>query len=59
MRMAMLRRICGSLVRRVRSCVARRRLESGYARMAEDKEREGEALQWAEATFKDVASEVQ
>jgi len=27
--------------------------------MAEDKEREGEALQWAEATFKDVASEVQ
>lgn len=32
-------------------------LESAYAEMARDKKREKEALDWAEATFKDVANE--
>jgi hypothetical protein len=32
-------------------------LESAYAEMARDKKREKEALDWAEATFKDVAHE--
>jgi hypothetical protein len=32
-------------------------LELGYQRMAEDEEREAEALEWAEATVGDVADE--
>ena len=32
-------------------------LESAYAEMAADEEREAEALEWAEATFGDVADE--
>lgn len=38
----------------VRSHVTRRNLESAYARMAHDEEREKEALEWAEATFGDA-----
>ena len=32
-------------------------LESAYAEMARDEEREKEALEWAEATFKDIDTE--
>ena len=32
-------------------------LKSAYAEMARDKKREKEAVEWAEATFKDVAHE--
>lgn len=41
----------------VRPHVVRPNLESGYADMAKDKKREKEAMEWAEATFKDVAHE--
>jgi predicted CopG family antitoxin len=41
----------------VRPHVVRPNLESAYADMAKDKEREKEALEWAEVTFKDVAHE--
>jgi predicted CopG family antitoxin len=41
----------------VRPHVVRPDLESGYAEMAKDKEREKDALEWAEATFKDIAHE--
>jgi predicted CopG family antitoxin len=34
-------------------------LESAYAEMAKDKNREKEALKWAEVTFKDVAHETE
>jgi predicted CopG family antitoxin len=38
----------------VRPHVVRPNLESAYAEMAGDKKREQEALEWAEATFKDA-----
>jgi len=41
----------------VRPHVVRPNLESAYAEMARDKEREEEAMEWAETTFKDVAHE--
>ena len=41
----------------VRPHVVRPRLESEYARMAKDTEREEEALEWSEATFGDIAHE--
>lgn len=41
----------------VRPHVVRPNLESAYADMAKDTEREKEALEWAEVTFKDVAHE--
>ena len=41
----------------VRPHVIRPNLESAYAEMARDKKREKEAMDWAEATFKDVAHE--
>jgi predicted CopG family antitoxin len=41
----------------VRPHVVRPDLESAYAEMAEDKEREKEAMEWAEETFKDVVHE--
>jgi len=41
----------------VRPHVIRPNLESAYADMASDKKREKEALDWAEASFKDVAHE--
>ncbi len=37
----------------VRPHVVRPDLESAYSQMAKDKKREAEALQWAEATWKD------
>ena len=39
----------------VRPHVVRPNLESAYAEMARDKKREKESMEWAEATFKDVA----
>jgi predicted CopG family antitoxin len=41
----------------VRPHVVRPDLESAYARMAKDKRREKQALEWAETTFKDMANE--
>ena len=41
----------------VRPHVIRPALESGYARMAADERQEKEALEWAEATFRDVCDE--
>jgi len=41
----------------VRPHVVRPNLESAYAEMAKDKEREKDADQWAEITFMDVAHE--
>jgi hypothetical protein len=41
----------------VRPHVVRLNLESAYAEMAKDKEREKEADQWAEITFMDGAHE--
>jgi predicted CopG family antitoxin len=41
----------------VRPYVIRPNLESAYAEMAKDKEREKEAAKWAEITFKDLAHE--
>lgn len=43
----------------VRPHVVRPDLESGYAAMAKDKTREKEALEWAEATLKDVTHETE
>ena len=41
----------------VRPHVVRPNLESAYAQMARDKQREKEALEWAETTFKDIVNE--
>jgi hypothetical protein len=41
----------------VRPHVIRPNLETAYADMARDKKREKEAMEWAEAMFKDVAYE--
>ena len=41
----------------VRPHVIRPNLESAYAQMARDKKREEEAIDWAEATFKDITHE--
>jgi hypothetical protein len=41
----------------VRPHVVHPNLDSAYADMARDKKRENEALDWAEATFKDIAHE--
>ena len=41
----------------VRPHVVRPKLESEYARMAQDMDREEEALEWAEATFRDSGRE--
>jgi len=41
----------------VRPHVVRPDLESAYAEMAKDREREEKASRWAEATFKDLAHE--
>jgi len=43
----------------VRPHVVRPKLESAYAQMAKDKKREKQALEWAEATFKDITDEAQ
>jgi hypothetical protein len=41
----------------VRPHVVRPNLEADYALMSQDEEREKEALEWAEATFGDMAHE--
>jgi len=41
----------------VRPHVVRPNLESAYANMARDEKREKQAMEWAEATFKDMAHE--
>ena len=41
----------------VRPHVIRPDLESAYAQMAQDEQREEEAHEWAEATFRDSANE--
>jgi hypothetical protein len=41
----------------VRPHVVHPDLEAAYAEMAKDGQREKEALEWAEATFKDIADE--
>jgi predicted CopG family antitoxin len=41
----------------VRPHVIRPNLESAYAEMAKDKQREKEAAEWAETIFKDMAHE--
>jgi predicted CopG family antitoxin len=41
----------------VRPHVVRPNLELAYSQMSQDKEREAEALDWADATFKDISSE--
>jgi hypothetical protein len=41
----------------VRPHVVHHNLESAYADMARDEEREKEALEWAEVTFKDLNDE--
>ena len=41
----------------VRPYVVHPNLESAYAEMARDKRREKDALEWAEATFKDADHE--
>ena len=41
----------------VRPHVVRPNYESAYAEMAQDKNRENEALEWAESTFKDLGHE--
>ena len=41
----------------VRPHVVRPNLELAYSQMAKDKKREAEALDWAEATFKDLVHE--
>ena len=41
----------------VRPYVVHHNLESAYAEMARDKRREKDALEWAEATFKDAYHE--
>jgi hypothetical protein len=54
-----LRKIAVFLAELVRSHVVWCRLESAYAQMAKDKNREQEALEWAETTFKDMANEAE
>ena len=51
------RRISRFIEALVRSHVVRRDLEAAYREMAEDEEREAEALEWAEATVRDVGDE--
>jgi len=40
----------------VRPHVVRPNLEAAYAKMARDKKREGEAMDWAESTFADMSN---
>jgi predicted CopG family antitoxin len=53
------RRISKFVEELVRPHVVRPNLEAGYAEMAEDEQREKEALEWAEITFKDIAHETE
>jgi predicted CopG family antitoxin len=51
------RRISKFIEELVRPYVVRPDLESAYKEMARDKRREEEAIEWAEATFKDIDNE--
>jgi hypothetical protein len=51
------RKISGFIEKLVRPHVLRKNLEAAYQQIAEDEEREAEALAWAEATVGDVADE--
>jgi len=51
------RRISKFVENLVRPHVVRPNLESAYAQMAKDKKREKEAIEWAEATFRDISNE--
>lgn len=51
------RRISRFVQELVRPHVVRPNLESAYADMAKNKIREKEAMEWAEATFRDVIHE--
>jgi predicted CopG family antitoxin len=51
------RKISKFIEKLVRPHVVRSNLESAYNQMAKDKKREEKALEWAEATFKDIAHE--
>jgi predicted CopG family antitoxin len=51
------RRISRFIEDLVRPYVLHRDLEAAYQQMAEDEEREAEALEWAEATVGDVSDE--
>jgi predicted CopG family antitoxin len=51
------RRISRFIEDLVRPYVIHQELEAAYKRMAQDEEREAEALEWAEATVGDVGDE--
>ena len=51
------RRISRFIEDAVRPHVVLRDLEAAYRRMAEDEQREAEALEWSEATIGDVSHE--
>jgi hypothetical protein len=51
------RRISRFIETLVRPYVIGKDLEAAYRQMAQDEAREGEALEWAEATIGDVADE--
>ncbi|MGA1843886.1 MAG: addiction module antitoxin [bacterium] len=51
------RRISKFVENLVRPHVVRPNLESAYSQMSKDKKREEEALEWAEATFRDITHE--
>lgn len=53
------RKISRYIQEMVRPHVVRPNLESAYAEMAKDKDREKEAAEWAENTFKDIADEAE
>ena len=51
------RKISKFIEEMVRPHVVRPDLESAYAKMAKDRKREKEALEWADLTFKDADDE--
>ena len=51
------RRISNFIQELVRPYVTHPDLESAYAEMAQDTKREAEAMEWAEATFRDSSHE--
>ncbi len=51
------RKISRYIQEMVRPHVVRPNLEAAYAEMAKDKQREEEAQEWAENTFKDITDE--
>jgi hypothetical protein len=51
------RKICRFVQEIVRPHVVRPNYESAYAEMANDKNRENEALEWAELAFRDMDHE--